>query len=72
MKSTILLTIALFLLSAPAPDSDVISEISGGFLKSNHVAGLMASEPGPKASIGVDGTTQLANQHENDSMEHSD
>ena len=59
MKSTILLTIALFLLSAPTPDSNAISEISGGFLKSNHVAGLMASELDPKATTEIDETAQL-------------
>jgi len=44
MKSTILLTAALFLMSAPSPDSKIISELSGGFLIANSDIGLMASE----------------------------
>jgi len=44
MKSTILLTAALFLMSAPSPDSQVVSEFSGGFLIPNSDIGLMASE----------------------------
>lgn len=44
MKSTILLTTALFLLSAPTPDSKTISEMSAGFLLANQNTGLMASE----------------------------
>jgi hypothetical protein len=34
MKSTILLSTALFLLFAPTPDSKTLAEISMGFLKS--------------------------------------
>ena len=45
MKSTILLTIALFLAIAPSPDSKVLSEISGGFLAIAGYSGLMAAEP---------------------------
>ena len=44
MKSTILLTTALFLASAPSPDSTVISEFSAGFLVPKTERGLMASE----------------------------
>ena len=45
MKSTILLTIALFLAVAPSPDSKALSEISGGFLTIAGYSGLMAAEP---------------------------
>ena len=44
MKSLILLTTALFLVSAPSPDSKSISEISAGFLIETKDVGLMASE----------------------------
>jgi hypothetical protein len=45
MKSTILLTIALFLASAPSPDAKTISEFSAGFLVLQSDYGLMASDP---------------------------
>ncbi|GMR14995.1 MAG: hypothetical protein BMS9Abin30_0609 [Gammaproteobacteria bacterium] len=45
MKSIALLATALFLASAPSPDSDVISELSAGFLLSNNQQALMAAEP---------------------------
>jgi len=44
MKSTILLTTALFLASAPSPDSKTISELSAGFLSVGNEHGLMAAE----------------------------
>ena len=44
MKSTILLTTALFLASAPSPDAKDISEISAGFLSVGNDYALMASE----------------------------
>jgi hypothetical protein len=44
MKSTILLTTALFLASAPSPDAKTISELSAGFLSVENDYGLMASE----------------------------
>ncbi len=44
MKSTILLTTALFLASAPSPDSKTISELSAGFLSTGDNQGLMAAE----------------------------
>ena len=44
MKSTILLSTALFLASAPSPDAKAISEISAGFLMITDSIGLMASE----------------------------
>ena len=45
MKSTILLTIALFLAIAPSPDTKALTEISGGFLAITAYSGLMAAEP---------------------------
>jgi hypothetical protein len=43
MKSTILLTTALFLASAPSPDSKAVSEFSAGFLSPASDQGLMAA-----------------------------
>ena len=51
MKSTILLTTAIFLASAPAPDSKTISEISAGFLSPAGEYGLMAAEHEPKLKV---------------------
>ena len=62
MKSTILLTTALFLASAPAPDSKTISEVSAGFLSPTSEHGLMASESQPKLKTGPGITTQLTTQ----------
>lgn len=44
MKSTAILATALFLASAPSPDSQTISEISAGFLKSGNAQPLLAAE----------------------------
>ena len=44
MKSTILLTTALFLASAPALDSKTLTELSAGFLSVKNDYALMASE----------------------------
>ena len=62
MKSTILLTTALFLASAPAPDSKTISELSAGFLSPTDVHGLMAAESAPELKAGPGVTAQLASQ----------
>jgi hypothetical protein len=43
MKSTLVLTIAIFLLSAPGPDSKTISEVSAGFLSQTENHDLLAS-----------------------------
>lgn len=50
MKSIALLTIALFLASAPSPDSETISQLSAGFLSSVNVQPLMAAEPGQSSN----------------------
>jgi len=47
MKSTVLLTIAIFLASAPAPDSESIAELSGGFLFAPDTKALQAAETEP-------------------------
>ena len=44
MKPTILLAITLFLISAPAPDSNDIAELTSNFLVPQEVPGLLASE----------------------------
>ena len=44
MKSTILLTTALFLISAPSPDSKTLAEMSAGFLSLQQGTGLLAAE----------------------------
>lgn len=44
MKSIALLATALFLASAPSPDSDTISQLSAGFLLAGNVQPLMAAE----------------------------
>lgn len=45
MKSIALLTTALFLASAPSPDSATISEVSAGFLSAGKTQPLLAAEP---------------------------
>ena len=57
MKSTILLTTALFLASAPSPDSKTITELSAGFLLTGNNHGLMAAE------FAADTPAQLAIQN---------
>jgi hypothetical protein len=69
MKSTILLTIAIFLLSAPTPDSKAISEMSAGFLLPNHNTGLLASEDTIKAPAKDDELTRQSVQSEFDTID---
>ena len=45
MKSIALLATALFLASAPSPDSETISELSAGFLSTGNENPLQAAEP---------------------------
>jgi hypothetical protein len=47
MKSVFLLTIAMFLVAAPAPDGESLSELSGGFLVSGGGPVLLAAEWSP-------------------------
>ncbi len=51
MKTTVLLATALFLASAPSPDSNSISEMSGGFLLPAKSDALLASQNAPPAKI---------------------
>ena len=60
MKSTILLTIALFLAIAPSPDSKALLEISGGFLVTEDNYGLMAAEPSLISTTGSSISAQPA------------
>ncbi len=59
MKSFFLLTAALFLVSAPAPDSSDIAEMSSNFIVLEYVPGLLADEQ----IIASDSTiTRLSNE----------
>jgi len=44
MKSNVLLALALFLISAPAPDSRDIAELTSNFIVPANMPGLVASE----------------------------
>ncbi len=46
MKPIVILWAALFLASAPSPDSDTIAQLSAGFLSPDHAQPLLAAEPG--------------------------
>ena len=63
MKSTILLTTALFLASAPSPDSKTISELSAGFLSTGDNLGLMAAEVTADTLSDANLSAQLAIQN---------
>ena len=63
MKSTILLTTALFLASAPSPDSKTISELSAGFLSTGDNHGLMAAEFTADTLFDADISAQPATQN---------
>lgn len=43
LKPTLILTTLLFLLVAPAPDSNDLAEMTGNFLVAGNHSGLMAS-----------------------------
>lgn len=67
MKSIALLTIALFFASAPSPDSQVISEITAGFLVSNKTPVLMAAElqqPDQKLTVIAQATDETVQPEE--------
>lgn len=44
MKSVVLLTIALFLISAPAPDANDVAELTANFIVPTQEPGLQASQ----------------------------
>lgn len=60
MKSTILLTTALFLASAPAPDTQAISEFSAGFLVFKNDFALMTSGDELQSFRGTKASAHLA------------
>jgi len=63
MKPIAILAIALFLASAPSPDSDTITELSAGFLSSSNAQPLMAADAGQttqQVQAGISASTSLA------------
>ena len=68
MKSIILMTTAIFLVSAPSPDSKTIAEISAGFLSPSSETALAAAEVTPKAQFDSDAATLLVAQSENEKI----
>jgi hypothetical protein len=58
MKSIALLATALFLASAPSPDSKTISQLSAGFLSPGNSQPLLAAEPGKT----IDSSTEVASE----------
>lgn len=44
LKQVVLLAIAIFLVTAPAPDAQDISEMSAGFFAQDNAAPLLASQ----------------------------
>lgn len=59
MKSTMLLAVALFLISAPAPDANDIAEITSNFIVPKQFPGLGAYDSSPLASESSTTRTQL-------------
>jgi len=57
MKATVLLTTTLFLVSAPSPDSDSITEISGGFLSIPDTRSLLAADASIETPTADESTT---------------
>jgi hypothetical protein len=44
LKPTLLLAVALFLMTAPSPDAQDVSELSAGFFVQSNQAPLLASQ----------------------------
>ena len=70
MKSIILMTTAIFLASAPTPDSKTISEMSAGFLSISTETALAAAEVAPKARFDSNAATLLPVESENEEIKH--
>ena len=70
MKSIILMTTAIFLVSAPSPDSKTISEISAGFLSITSETALSAAEVAPKAQIDSNTASLLLVLSENEDIKY--
>ena len=51
MKSTILLALTLFLVSAPAPDSSDIAEMTSNFIVPQQTPGLLASDEASEVNL---------------------
>lgn len=66
MKSIILMTIAMFLVSAPSPDAKTIAEISAGFLSPSSETALAAAEVAPKTKLDSDKAALLLTQTDSD------
>lgn len=69
MKATILLTTAIFLLSAPAPDSKTLSEASEGLLAPQHESGLMASDEAEAESVKTEKKAKPSSKPKKESTE---
>lgn len=72
MKSTILLTTALFLASAPSPDSKTVSELTAGFLAEGDSHGLMAAGFTADTSFDENNAVQLAIQNKHNAGKGSE
>lgn len=59
MKPATLLTTAIFLLSAPWPDSETLSELSAGFLSSAVDRSMLTSDTDQKSQTNPDASTLL-------------
>ena len=68
MKSTILLTTAIFLMSAPALDSKTVSEVSAGLLVPQQETGLLASEDVSKKTRETDKSKKPNTQRKRDTI----
>lgn len=68
MKSLVLLTIALFLISAPAPDANDIAEFTSNFIVPESQPGLMAAEPDTAATPDQDEETASASAETSDAQ----
>ena len=51
MKSTILLAMTLFLISAPAPNSNDIAQITSNFIVPEEIPGLLAAEESTQGNL---------------------
>jgi len=66
MKSQALLTIALFLVCAPAPDSTDIAELTSNFIVPENQPGLSASEAGTDVAADRENQTALVGKQQGD------
>lgn len=72
MKSVVLLTIALFLISAPAPDSEDVAEMTANFIVPTQEPGLQASQQRADPPISDSQMTALHTPENSLSESHSD